>query len=363
MASVFQRGSRWYVRVKDSTGRWINRVTVATTKTEARRLAGDVERKAERVRFGLEAAPPVDGGGTLGDLLTWWLDTYRRGQPAYATEASGVRVHIQASALASLPLVQITAGQIEELLQRKAGDGLSAESLNHLRGYIGRAFSKARKAGRWHGTNPVLDVDRRRVNRKTPDYLRPDEVRGVLDNLPERWRPAFAVAIYCGLRFGEVAGLRKTDVDFGEDTHLTVRRSWARDTTKGGRARVVPVPAECIPFLRAAVAASPSDLLFPGEGGKMLGRGKRLTPMLRRRWPAPDSSPDTSTSAADPGASTPRPHPTVPCAAARHTLHGCGRSRRCGPSSSRPPGRPAPACSSSWGRPRRRWRPCSDTPT
>ena len=62
MASVFQRGSRWYVRVKDSTGRWINRVTVATTKTEARRLAGDVERKAERVRFGLEAAPPVDGG-------------------------------------------------------------------------------------------------------------------------------------------------------------------------------------------------------------------------------------------------------------------------------------------------------------
>ena len=282
MASVFQRGSRWYVRVKDSTGRWINRVTTATTKTEARRLAGDVERKAERVRFGLEAAPPVDGGGTLGDLLSWWLDTYRKGQPAYATEECGVRVHIQLSALASLPLVQVTPGQIEELLQRKAGDGLSAESLNHLRGYIGRAFSKARKAGRWHGTNPVLDVGRRRVNRKTPDYLRPDEVRGVLDNLPERWRPAFAVAIYCGLRFGEVAGLRKTDVDFGEDPHLTVRRSWARDTTKGGRARVIPVPAECVPFLCAAAAASSSDLLFPGEGGKMLGRGKRLTPMLRR---------------------------------------------------------------------------------
>ena len=121
MSSVFQRGNRWYVRVKDSTGKSINRVTTATTKTEARRLAGDVERKAERIRFGLEAAPPVDGGGTLGDLLTWWLDTYRKGQPAYATEESGVRVHIQASALATLPLVQITPGQIEEFLQRKAG--------------------------------------------------------------------------------------------------------------------------------------------------------------------------------------------------------------------------------------------------
>ena len=62
MASVFKRGDRWYLRVKDTTGRWVNRVTSATTKTEARRLTEDLERKVERVRLGLEAAPRQDGG-------------------------------------------------------------------------------------------------------------------------------------------------------------------------------------------------------------------------------------------------------------------------------------------------------------
>ena len=55
MASVFQRGATWYARVKDSTGRWRNLATEARTKTEARRLADDLARRAERVRLGLEA--------------------------------------------------------------------------------------------------------------------------------------------------------------------------------------------------------------------------------------------------------------------------------------------------------------------
>lgn len=137
----------------------------------------------------------------------------------------------------------------------------------------------------------------------------------------------FAVAIYCGLRFGEVAGLHKTDVDIGEDPRLTVRRSWARDTTKGGRARVVPVPAECVPFLRAVIAGSPSDL-FPGKDGKMLSRGKRLTRSCAERWPAPDWSLTTSTSVADPAVGMPRPFPTAPCVGAPTTVPDCGRFLR-----------------------------------
>ncbi len=187
-----------------------------------------------------------------------------------------------ASDLASLPLVQVSAAKVEAFLQSKVAEGLSAESVNHLRGYVSRAFSKARKAGRWTGPNPVADVERRKVPRSAPDYLRPEEARAAHDHLPEQRRPFFAVAIYGGLRFGEIAGLRKIDLDLGEHPRLTVARSWTRSMTKGGKARVVPVPAECVPFLRAAVTVSPSDLLFPRADGKMLTRAKRLSPMLRR---------------------------------------------------------------------------------
>jgi hypothetical protein len=57
MASVYRKRGTWYLRVKDSTGRWQSRASDARTKVEARRLAEDVERRAERIRLGLEAAP------------------------------------------------------------------------------------------------------------------------------------------------------------------------------------------------------------------------------------------------------------------------------------------------------------------
>lgn len=56
MASVYQKRGRgtWYLRVKDAAGRWQDIASSAATKTEARRLAAELDRKAERQRLGLE---------------------------------------------------------------------------------------------------------------------------------------------------------------------------------------------------------------------------------------------------------------------------------------------------------------------
>ena len=40
--------------MKDARGAWRSLATAALTKSEARRLAGDLERRAERQRLGLE---------------------------------------------------------------------------------------------------------------------------------------------------------------------------------------------------------------------------------------------------------------------------------------------------------------------
>ena len=63
MASVFQRDGKWYLRVKDGTGRWVKIPTEATTKTEARRMAEDKARQFERQFLGLDPLPAADGGG------------------------------------------------------------------------------------------------------------------------------------------------------------------------------------------------------------------------------------------------------------------------------------------------------------
>ena len=74
--------------------------------------------------------------------------------------------------------------------------------------------------------------------------------------------PLFAVAIYTGLRKGELLALRREDVDL-EARRPTVARSHDRDTTKGNRVDVIPMADEAVPSFQQAIAAS----LFPAPDG------------------------------------------------------------------------------------------------
>ena len=59
-------------------------------------------------------------------------------------------------------------------------------------------------------------------------------------------------------------------------------RSHERDTTKGGHADVIPIATELIPFLRVAMAASPSELVFPKADGAGMRADVNLEWTLRR---------------------------------------------------------------------------------
>ncbi len=115
MASVAFRKNRWYVKYRDHRGRWIRKTSTARTKTEARRLADDLERRCERQRLGLEPLPDADGGGTLVELLEWWLDTYSVKLASHERNKLSVRKHLLGSNLAKLRLVEVTPGAIEQL--------------------------------------------------------------------------------------------------------------------------------------------------------------------------------------------------------------------------------------------------------
>ena len=230
MASVYQRSEKWYLRYRDARGRWRDRVCTARTKTEAKRLAAELERVCERQRLGLEPLPAEDGGGTFGDLVRWWLKTYSKGSPSHQRNVYTVTRHLLESELAALRLVDLTPGRVETFLQAKSAT-LGPQSLNHLRYFVVAAFNRARRAGRYLGPNPALEVERRKIPRRMPDYLRANEVSPVLASLTPEWRPLFATAIYSGLRRGELLALQKSDVDLAGRI-LTVGRSHGRDTTK-----------------------------------------------------------------------------------------------------------------------------------
>lgn len=279
MASVRRHRGKWYVRYKDDQGVWRDKATPAATKAEAKRIGLELEGKAWKRKVGLEVAS-TETAMTLGDLMAWWLERSSVRTASHSRNESYIRVHIAPHALSRTLVHLVTSGKVEEFLHEK-GDALSPSSINHLRGYLQAAFNAAKRSGVWTGINPVTDVQRRKVPRRKPDYLRPTEVPLVLGALAPKWRGIFATAIYSGLRKGEIFGLEKRDLDF-EARHIYVRHSHGRDTTKSGEDGVVPMAAELVPFLTAAVESASGPYVFPAPSGGRLREDTPLEEVLRR---------------------------------------------------------------------------------
>ncbi len=110
-----RESERWYVRYRDAGGAWRDERSTARTKTEALRLAGDLERKAERQRHGLEPLPG-DPGMSLAELCRWWLK--EKCPPASVSrEESRLRNQLLSHPIAALPLSRVTAVRFEERLR------------------------------------------------------------------------------------------------------------------------------------------------------------------------------------------------------------------------------------------------------
>ncbi len=143
----------------------------------------------------------------------------------------------------------------------------------------------------------------------------PDQVAKIAENMTDRYQLMVLLAAYCSLRFGELAGLRRSLIDI---LHRTIRieesaietrhRStiFGEPKTAAGR-RVVAFPAELVPMIEAHLAkhvqAAPDSLVFTSREGLLLRRTK-----FRPYWaeacekPAsPDSISTTYAAAERPG--------------------------------------------------------------
>ena len=272
MASVFLRNGQdtWTAKVKDYRGRWIQVPTTAGTKAEARRLAEDLERKYERQRLGLEPRPGIEKELTFGELMDWWWERH-----GCRLRSTTIKVFLEKhlrKPLGDVPIRDVTSERFDRLLASKEKT-LAPRSINHIRAVVHRMFKLASQpgVGIWSGVNPIAAVPRRKVARRLPTFLKYDEVPRVLMALGGKWQAVVATAVYTGLRRGEIFALRKSDIDWEEQT-LQVCKSWEADSTKDGKPALIPIADGLVPFLRAAAKASPSRYLFPRPDGAMHDR-------------------------------------------------------------------------------------------
>jgi excisionase family DNA binding protein len=286
MADVFrrERGGRpvgsWTVCLKDAAGRWRN-VTLkeARTKAEAQRLADDLALRFRRQRDGLEPLPPPDSL-TVAALLADWHAKGLATLPSAKMAAGRLRAHFAPSLLAALPVARLTPERIEAFLQERTAAGLSPATVNHLRGDLRTSWNWAVSVGLLSGLNPTARVKTRRVPERAPSFLEVEEVCRLLTELQGVDRLMVATLLLSAVRKGELFGLRKSDVDLKRRL-LMLRRSYDHDTTKGKRARAVPICTALVPILQAALDSQPGELLFPKPDGTMRAEQDGLIRRMR----------------------------------------------------------------------------------
>lgn len=177
---------------------------------------------------------------------------------------------------------ELTKGAIETLF----GDLLAPRgplgpcTINKLRGTGRQIIRDAQGNNEWGGVNPFDLVRRLREPRRVYSVLTKEEAVQLLPYLREDRRRLSKTVLLVGLRPGEALGLKKIDVDL-RAKKLKVRRSHGRDQTKTGKEREFPIPDELVEDLRAAIAESPSEYVFPKADGTRQRSDTKLARMLR----------------------------------------------------------------------------------
>ena len=195
---------------------------------------------------------------TLGDWLEQWLKMRSVQLRPRTIEQYARLIRLHAAPIAGKKLKKVDAEDIQELLAEicEAGKGRTAEQLYVL---LCTAFKQAVLLKRIK-ENPMLGVIRPAHKAKIHDVWTPEEQKAVLKVLrDDPCRLEILLGLYCGLRRGEICGLKWSDVDLKEGV-LHVRRQRQRlddgrlvevpPKSDAGR-RVLPIPRA----LRGPIAA------------------------------------------------------------------------------------------------------------
>ncbi|PPH30519.1 tyrosine-type recombinase/integrase [Rathayibacter sp. AY1F9] len=262
------------------------------TKREAELFLASVELDKVRGVY----LDPSKSRVTVADWLASWLVTRTDLRATSRERAEGiVQGHI-VPALGRYPLGELTHGTVQAWASQLLATQ-SPSSVRKIVNVLSGALTAAQRDGRIPA-NPAHGLKLPKVVAAAKVYLSHDEVahlaaavdaigRGAESGARNGYGLLVRVLAYCGLRWGELSGLRVRDVDLRrgrlEVSHTVVEVGGVQheSTPKDYEARSIPVPASIVTELRAHVAGrAPDDPVFPGSRGNGWLRGR----VFRRGW-------------------------------------------------------------------------------
>ena len=154
------------------------------------------------------------------------------------------------------------AGKSFRTITRIKKDGaLSARSLQLYQMVLAEVFSLlAKDAGLQD--NPFASIRRAKPDAENREAFTPDELQTIYDNLDDFTRPLFMMAVWTGLREGDICTLKWSEVDL-------VRRLITRKTRKTGATVQIPISDQLYSLL-VTTPRTESEYVFPEHANMYL---------------------------------------------------------------------------------------------
>jgi integrase len=133
-----------------------------------------------------------------------------------------LRVHIM-PALGAMRVTAVSPLHIEKLLQSRLTGGSSAKTVRNLVGLLQSIFSLA-VDNDLIPRSPVRDRHKPRVTRSEKPVWSPEQLKQIVDSVPNCHRNLFQCAMLTGARLGELLGLHWKHVDF-ESKKLEIKQA------------------------------------------------------------------------------------------------------------------------------------------
>lgn len=270
MGSVQKRpDGKWRARYRDAAGR--EHARHFGRKLDAQRWVESQETAKSRGEW----IDPALSRVTVGAWAAEWLAGQVQLKPTTRARYAGVLRMQVLPTWERVPLKAVTHTDVSRWVTQLVADGLSPRTVHKAHRVLSLVLDLAVRDGRLT-RNPAAGVRLPRARTTRKQFLSAAEVAALAD-ASGRDRVLVYVLAYCGLRFGEAAGLRVSDVDLAR-RRLRVERSISdvdghlvATTPKTHHAREVPVPSFVAAMLADVVAGQPADApLFTGPSGGLL---------------------------------------------------------------------------------------------
>lgn len=276
MACITKRRGRWVIDFYDQTGvrRW-KTLKEDVTKKEAKEELRAIEDDVSKGLYLPNKKVPL-----FAKVAQDWLEYKKPNVRSTTWDTFDGHIRNHFDMLNSMKINLISVSIIEKFIRQKQDSNMNLKTLRKILVTLNQIFSYAVRH-RFIDHNPLRDAERPKSHGSEGEHeqdkiniLTPDQIPIFLSKSQDpKYNTLFTLAVFTGMREGEILGLKWGDMDW-ENKQVHVQRTYTKGkffTTKTKASnRKIDIGPKVLTKLKRWKLACPRnelDLMFPNESG------------------------------------------------------------------------------------------------